>query len=140
MQCGVDQSLLEHELVQLVLVLEIALFLAQFRLVERRLRDVDVAALDQLGHLPVEEGEQERADVGTVDVGVGHDDDAVVAQLLGVVLLLADAAAQRRDERRDLGGGEQLVEARALDVQDLALERQDRLELAVAALLRRAAG
>ena len=38
------------------------------------------------------------------------------------------------------GERDQLVEARPLDVQDLALERQDRLELAVAALLRRAAG
>ena len=47
----------------------------------------------------------------------------------------ADAAAERRDERADLGRREHLVEARALDVEDLALEREDRLELAVAALL-----
>jgi hypothetical protein len=40
---------------QLVLVLEVALVLAALDLVERRLGDVDVAALDQLGHLPVEE-------------------------------------------------------------------------------------
>ena len=42
----------------------------------------------------------------------------------------ADAAAERGDERADLGRREHLVEARALDVEDLALERQDRLELA----------
>jgi hypothetical protein len=71
-------------------------------LVQRRLRDVDVAALDQLGHLAVEEREQQRADVAAVDVGVGHDDDAVVAQLGDVVVGLADAGAQRGDQRGDL--------------------------------------
>ena len=38
--------------------------------------------LDQFGHLAVEEGQQQGADVGAVDVGVGHDDDAVVTQLV----------------------------------------------------------
>jgi len=73
--------------------------------------------------------------VGAVDVGVGHQDDAVVAQLLDIELVAADAAAERGDERADLGAAEHLVEARLLDVQDLALERQDGLGAAVAALL-----
>ena len=47
---------------------------------------------------------------------------------------------ERRDQRADLRRGEHLVEARALDVQDLALQRQDRLRAAVATLLRGAAG
>ena len=38
------------------------------------------------------------------------------------------------------GRAQHLVEARALDVEDLAAQRQDRLEFAVAALLGRAAG
>ena len=75
-----------------------------------------------------------------VDVGVGHDDDAVVAQLRRVEVLGADAAAERRDHRLDLVAAEHLVEARLLDVEDLALDRQDRLEAAVAPLLGRAAG
>ena len=107
---------------------------------QRRLRDVDVAALDQLPHLPVEERQQQRADVRAVDVRVGHDDDAVVAQLVGVEILGADAAAERRDHRLDLVAAEHLVEARLLDVEDLALDRQDRLEAPVAPLLGRAAG
>jgi hypothetical protein len=41
-----------------------------------------VPGLDDLGHLPVEEGQQQRADVRAVDVGVGHDHDLVVAQLV----------------------------------------------------------
>jgi hypothetical protein len=47
-------------------------------------------------HLPIEEGQQQRADVRTVDVGVGHDDDAVIAQLVDVEFVLADAAARAR--------------------------------------------
>ena len=87
-------------------VLQVLLVLALLHLVERRLRDVDVAALDQLGHLPIEERQQQRADVGAVDVGVGHDDDAVVAQLVDVEVVaagaLADAGAERGDQRQDL--------------------------------------
>ena len=78
--------------------------------------------------------------MGAVDVCVGHDDDAVVAQLVGVEVLPTDAGAERRDQRTDLGGRQHLVEARFLDVQDLALERQDRLGAPIPALLRRAAG
>src|SRR5262249_21325277 len=108
-------------------------------LVERRLRDVEVPILEELGVLPEEEREKERADVRTVDVRIGHDDDPVVAEPIEV-LVLVDAAAERGDEGRDLLRAQHLVEARALDVQDLAAERQDRLELAVASLLGGAAG
>ena len=75
-----------------------------------------------------------------VHVGVGHDDDAVVAQLGDVEVFGADAAAERRDHRLDFVAAEHLVEAGLLDVQNLALERQDGLEPPVAPLLGRAAG
>ena len=48
--------------------------------------------------------------------------------------------AERDDQRPDVLAREDLVEARLLDVEDLAAERQDRLEAAVAALLGRATG
>ena len=71
----------------------------------------------------------------SVHVGVGHDDDAVIPQLGDVEIFRADAAAECRDHRLDFVAAEHLVEARLLDVQDLALQRQDRLEATVAALL-----
>ena len=86
------RAALQQEVVERLLVLEVELLLAPWHPEERRLRDVEVALLDHLRHLPVEEGEQQRADVAAVDVGVGHDDDAVVADLGDVVLLGADAA------------------------------------------------
>ena len=131
---------LDQPLLHVALVADEELAPAALGAEQRRLRDVDVARLDQQPHLPVEERQQQRADVRAVDVRVGHDDDAVVAQLREVEVLDADAASERRDHRLDLVAAEHLVEARLLDVEDLALDRQDRLEAAIAPLLGRAAG
>jgi hypothetical protein len=85
-----------------------------------------------------EEREQQRADVAAVDVGVRHQDDLVIAELTEV-LLLADARAERGDQRGQLLRRQHAIEADLLDVEDLAAQREDRLERAVAALLGRAA-
>src|SRR3989338_8542981 len=107
--------------------------------VERRLGDVEVAGADQLGEVAIEEGQEQGADVGTVNVGVGHDNNAVVSQF-GQVKLLADVGAQRDDQRLELVVGQHLVEPGLFDVQNFSAQRQDRLKLAVTALLGRAAG
>ncbi len=107
--------------------------------VERRLGDVEMAVFDQRGHVAEEEGQQQRADVAAVHIGIGHDDDAPVAQA-GQVEVIADAGAEGRDERLDFVVPQDLVQAGALGVQDLAAQGQDGLEVAVAALLGRAAG
>ncbi|EXI74902.1 MAG: hypothetical protein AW07_01513 [Candidatus Accumulibacter sp. SK-11] len=130
----------QQELLQRLVVLDVALDLAVLDFVERRLGDVDVSPLDQLRHLPVEEGQQQGADVRSVDVRIGHDDQAVIAQLLGFVLVLADSRTQRGDQGDDLLRRDELVETRLLDIEDLSLEWQDRLELAVATLFRRSTG
>ena len=134
-EAGVDQVILERPL-----VLEILLGFAARDFVERRLRDVEMAAVDDLAHLPVEERQQQRADMGAVDVGVGHDDDLVVAQLVDGEFVGADAGAERGDQRADLLRRQHLVHARALDVEDFSAQRQYRLEFAIAALLGAAAG
>ena len=107
-------------------------------LIERRLRDVDVPVVDERLHVAVEEREEQRADMRAVHVCIGHDDDLAVAALREVKLL-ADARAERRDHRADLGIGKDLVEACLLHVEDLAAQREDRLEPSVASLLCRAA-
>ena len=72
---------LDHHLHELAIVLDVLLEAALLDLVERRLRNVDVVALDQLRHVAEEEGQQQRADVRSVHVGVGHEDDLAVADL-----------------------------------------------------------
>ena len=131
-------ELLDHPLALLV-VLRVARDLAGADAVQRRLGEVEVAVLDDLGHVAVEEGHQQRADVRAVDVRVGQQDDLVVAQL-GDVERLADARAEGDDQRPDLLAREHLVDARLLDVEHLAEHRQHGLEVPVTALLGRATG
>ena len=75
-----------------------------------------------------------------VHVGVGHDDDLAIAALVDRDILVADPAVQRRDDRADLLEREHLVDPGLLDVEDLAPQRQDRLDGRVAPLLGGPAG
>ncbi len=95
--------------------------------------------LDQRLHESEQQCQQQRGDVLAVDVGVGHQHDLVIAQLREVELVV-DTGAERGDDRLDFGVLQHPVDARLLDVDDLAAQRQDRLEHRVAAALRRAAG
>ena len=72
--------------------------LAPGQLVQGRHGGVDIAVLDEGPHEAEEEGEQQGADVGAVHVGIGHDDDLVIAQLVQVELV-PDAGPQGGDDR-----------------------------------------
>jgi hypothetical protein len=81
---------------------------------------------DQRPHEPEQQGEQKGGDVLPVDIGVGHQDDLVIAQLRDVEVVV-DARAERGDERLHLGVLQHPVDACLLDVDDLATDGQDRL-------------
>src|SRR5690606_31313388 len=138
-QVGIFQRGLGEVILQRLVILEVLLLLAALDLVQRRLGDVDVPLFDQLRHLTEEERQQQGADMRTVNVGVRHDDDVVVAQLVDIEFIAADTATERGNQRADLLGRQHAVEPGLLNVKDLTLERQDGLGLAVAALLRRTA-
>ena len=126
-------------LIHRFVVFNVLFLLAFLHLVQRRLCKVDVATLNDFRHLTIEEGQPQRTNVRAVDVRIGHDDDAVVAQFVRVVLITADTAAKRGDKRRHFLGREHLVETGFLNVEDFTLQRQDSLVLTVTALLRRTA-
>ena len=126
-------------LIHRFVVFNVLFLFAFLHFVQRRLGNIDVAALDDLRHLTIEEGQQQGTNVRAVDVRIGHDDDAVIAQFVRVVLIAADAAAQSGDQRGHFLGREHFIEAGFLNVEDFTLQRQDRLILAVTPLLRRAA-
>ena len=80
----------------------------------------------------------------TVDVCIGHDDDLVVARLGDVKVAAVtgtrrDAATDRGDQRLDGVTRERAVVAHALDVQNLAAQGQDRLDVSATAVLGRTA-
>jgi len=83
------------------LILKIAFGLAFLGAKQRRLRDVQVAVLDNLDELAIEEGQLQRADMRAVYVRVRHDHDLVVAQLVDV-LLACDAHPERGNQHAQL--------------------------------------
>src|SRR5436305_6341849 len=134
-----DQSIsraLYHHLHELALVFDVLLRLALLQREQRRLRDEDVAALDQFLHVAKEKRQQERADVAAVDVGVGHQDDFAVAHLRRSEIVLGNAGAERGDHGADFFVRQHLVVARLLDIQNLSLERKNCLKTAITSLLR----
>ncbi len=82
-----------------------------------------------------EECQQQRADVGAVHIGVGHENDFPVTDLRSVEVVLTDSAAEGRNHGADFLVAEHFVVACFLDVEDLALERKYRLKLPITALL-----
>ena len=118
-----------------MLVFQINLGLAALGAEQRRLRDIEITGLDQRTHMPEEEGQKKRADVASVDIGIRHDDDLVIARLLGLHLVVPDACPDGRDQRADLGRGKHLVGACPLDIQDLAAKGKNGLVGAVTTLL-----
>src|SRR5579862_4970727 len=131
-------ELLGH-LIPLVVRVGVVPLFARGDEIQRRVREIDLAVADHLRHVPIEERQQQRADVRPVHVGIGHEDHFVVAALVEREFL-GNTGADRGDDRADLLVAEHLVFARLLDVQDLALDRQDGLKVTVAAGLRAAAG
>src|ERR1700723_1650408 len=129
----------DHDLIELALIFDVLLEAALLDFEQGRLRNVDVVALDQVRHVAKEEGQQQGADVRTVDVSVRHEDDFAVADLGRVEVVFTDAAAERGDHGADFLVPQHLVIAGLLDVEDLAFERQGGLEAAIAALLGSAA-
>ena len=93
-----------------------------------------MATLDDFAHLTEQEGQQQCPDVRTVHVRVGHDDNGVVTQFIGIEFFPADTTAQSRDQGAHFCRGQHLVKAGFFHVQDLTFQRKDCLGLAVTAL------
>ena len=89
--------------------------------------------------MPIQEREEKRADVRTVDVGVCRDDYLVITKL-GEIEYVPYGRAERNDKILYLLRSQHLVEACTLDVQYLAAQRQNGLNAPVATHFSGAAG
>ena len=124
-----------HDPHELRVVLDVLFELALLDAIQRRLRDVNVASLNEFLHVAEEEREQQRANVRAVHVGVGHQDDLAVAQLRNIEIFFANARAQRGNHGANFFMAKHLVVARFFHVQDLTLQRKNGLKAAVTSLL-----
>ena len=100
-QFGILDCVADQIGVQRGIVLEVHLLLALLEFIQRRQADIDIATIDQYRHLPIKERQQQSADVRSIDVCIGHDDDTVVTQFVRVELVLADTATERGDQGAD---------------------------------------
>ena len=121
-------------LVALNIGISVFVFLALGDTVERRLRDIHVTGFNQGLHIAEKEGQQERADMGAVNVGIRHDDNLVVAELFEVKFV-ADTGTQRGDDRHELVVAVNTVDTRLLHIQHFTPERKNRLDSSVSAAL-----
>src|SRR5512132_4423697 len=81
----------EHVLVKGRLVLQIHLRLSTLDLVEGRLRNVQIATLDDRPHVTEEKSQEQGTDMRSVHISISHDDDAVIADLLNVKIIATNA-------------------------------------------------
>ena len=133
------ESLVEELRLHLLLGLHVVGLFLRPHAEQRWLGDIDMAGRHELIHLAVEKCQQQGADVGAVDVGVGHDHNLVIPTLAEVGLD-TDAGTNRRDHAANLLVGEHLVVTAFIGIDDLAAEREDRLILTPPATLSRTAG
>ncbi len=133
---------LDQEAVQGRLVLDVANLLVLLDAKERRLSNVQVPLLDEFGHLPVEERQKQRANVAAVDVGIGHQDDLVIPELVDLEAAALSVMPQPSAEMSvATASGESMRSSRrSLDVQNLPAQRQNGLQNADLALLGTAPG
>ena len=78
--------------IQFFIVFDVSRLLTVFNFVERRLGDIDMSSLNEFRHLTVEKCQQQSADMSTVHVSIGHDDDTVITQLIQIKFV-TDAGA-----------------------------------------------
>ena len=95
------RCLLQQKARHLAFIFDVLLVFALLDLEERGLRDIDAALIDQLIHLAIEERQQKRPNMRSIDIGIGHDDDFVIAQLGYIEILLTDTGTECCDHRHD---------------------------------------
>ena len=85
-----------------------------------------MALADQLRHKAVQEGEQQRADMCAVHIGICHDNDLVVPKLADVKVLM-NPGAEGGDHGAYLRIAVNPVKPRFFYVEDFSAQGKDRL-------------
>ena len=76
-----------NKLQTIFLCIAILLVVLVGALIEWRCGDIEVSLLYHVRHEAEEERHDERVDMRAIDIGIGHDDNLIVAQLVDICLL-----------------------------------------------------
>src|SRR3989344_474481 len=105
---------------------------------KRGLCDIKMAVFDDVRQMPEEECQKKRQYMLTVNVGVRHDDDAVVPEFIGVERF-CNPHSESDDERFKFFKFYNFVQSCPFGVENFTFERKDSLEFPVATLFGAAA-
>ena len=86
--------------------------------------------------MAVKESDIETFDMGSVHIGIGHDDDFVVAQFIQIELL-PYSGTDSHNQTFEFIRFDDLVYPGSFSIEDFAEERENRLEFAVTAVFGR---
>ena len=89
-----------------------------------------MALIDQLRHKAIKEGQKQSVNMGSVNIGIRHDNNLVIAKFFDVEVIakaLGKSAAEGIDHSLDLRVCQNLVDGSLLHIQDLAPDGHDGL-------------
>lgn len=78
--------------------------------------------------------------MASVDIGIGHDDNFMIAAFVGIEIVTSDTGAKRGNDGSDFGGIQHLVKTGTFNVQNFTAQRHNRLIAAMTPLFGRTAG
>ena len=84
--------------------------------------------------MPVKERHQQRLNMLTIDVRIGHDDNFVITHFFDIKVILANTRTHCCNQRTNRIRPQHLVKAHTFDIQNFTTQRQNRLGFAVAPL------
>lgn len=124
---------------QFDLRLDEASLLLLFHFEQGRASHKNVTRFHKFSHLAEKEGQQQRSNMLSVDIGVRQNNNLTITQFRNVIWV-ADVGTHRGDDAADFLVIEQMLKASFLHVQRLASKRQDRLIHPIATAFGRATG
>ena len=107
---------LEQHFVQFGLIFKIHFLFAPTDFQQRRLGNIQVALINDFGHLPIKERQQKCADVGSIHISIRHDDDFMIFDIVDIVLFRSHPSSQGRDDILDFFATQDFVESGFFDV------------------------
>ena len=97
-----------------------------------------MAFFNQRLHITVEEGQQQRTDMRTVDVGICHNNNLAITCLVQIKVI-ADTAAESGNHIANFFTAQHLIKTCLFNIKDFTAQRQNSLEITVTSLLGTAA-